>query len=333
MPRAWIDPDFLAVCLFGAVAPLVGLVGLLFRWPAKSHRRALGVAALALGGLGAAAAAGGHPRIAWLAPALLAGVCAASLALGSPRLRRGGAWLLGLLGRPRLPWAVLVAGGPALALGWLSWLDAQAPAWVPGPDYASAHRSVPLEAVRPSPAFTDAGRPLPLYRPAEEADPEALRSADAYAIEAWGLGEHAIRTGPPSQDCNCHGWVFADGRYWVRGEDVPHILRDNGYRVVADPRPGDLIIYGEGGEGQAVSHSGIVRAAGPGGPVLVESKFGKAGRFIHAPDAVRYGASYTYYRSGREGHRLRLSGESPPEARARGQGMGAPGWVAPPLFG
>jgi hypothetical protein len=313
MLPAWITPDLLAVCLFGAVVPLLGLGGLLVRPSAAWQRRALAAAAVVLGGLGAAAAAGGQARGAWPAAALLVGTCGAFLALGSPRLGRAGAWLLGLLRRPGLPWAVLTAVGPALAVGWFVSLDAVVPPWEPGPGYDSAHRSVPLEPVDLPRAFTDAGRPLRLYRPTAAAVLEEARAAEAYVFEAWELGERVIRTAPASPDCDCHGWVFADGRYWVLGEDVPAILRDNGYAVVDDPRPGDLIVY-RAGDGEGVCHSGIVRAVVPGGPVLVESKLGKAGRFIHAPDVARYGSNYAYYRSPRAGHGPRWSTEPGPPA-------------------
>src|SRR4051794_17683708 len=97
-----INPDLLAVCLLGGGAPVLGLAGLLVRRPAAWHRRALVVAVIALGSLGAAAAAGGQPRAAWLAPALLAGLCGLCLALASPGLDRACAWVLGVLRLPRL---------------------------------------------------------------------------------------------------------------------------------------------------------------------------------------------------------------------------------------
>ena len=41
------------------------------------------------------------------------------------------------------------------------------------------------------------------------------------------------RVAPVDPACNCHGWVFTGGRFWVSGEDVPRILEDNGYRRVS----------------------------------------------------------------------------------------------------
>ena len=75
------------------------------------------------------------------------------------------------------------------------------------------------------------------------------------------------------------------------------------------PQAGDLVVYRDGG-GQ-VSHTGIVYSAVPGGLVLVESKWGKGGRFIHPVDAQPYPGPWTYYRADRPGHLLRGLGDEP----------------------
>jgi hypothetical protein len=107
-----------------------------------------------------------------------------------------------------------------------------------------------------------------------------------------------------ASDSNCHGWVFTGGRYWVRGVTVEGILADNGYRKVATPRAGDLAVYRD--SAGAILHTGLVRATLPDRPVLVESKWGAIGAFIHPVDVHPYdGSTCTYHRSPRDGHRLR----------------------------
>ena len=55
-----------------------------------------------------------------------------------------------------------------------------------------------------------------------------------------------------------------------------------------------------------ISHSGLVRSAPRGGPVLIESKWGRLGRYVHQPaDIPLLYSEYTYYRSKRVGHVLR----------------------------
>jgi hypothetical protein len=299
-----IDPDLFAACLCGVLPPLAGLVGLLVRSASPWHQRGVTALALAFGALGAAAAGSGLPRAAWLGPALLASVCGLLRLLGTDLPGRVCAWVLARLRAPRLPWLVLTAVGPALVALWACRLDTQAPPVEPEAAQLPARESEPLVPADVSPLFTDAGQELLLYRPARESTPAELKAAEAQTFAAWGLAERAIRSAPAGQDCNCHGWVFADGSAWVRSEDVPTILQDNAYQHVSDPRPGDLIVYRKAG---AVVHSGVVLTVGPDGRVLVESKFGRVGRFIHEPEAARYG-SYNFYRSDRPGHRLRDAG-------------------------
>ncbi len=88
------------------------------------------------------------------------------------------------------------------------------------------------------------------------------------------------------------------------------ILRENGYRQVSDPRPGDLVVYR--GQGRTVAHTAVVRYVSDGQPVLVESKWGELGVFLHAADKSVYGTAYTFHRSARRGHLLAGVGGSRP---------------------
>jgi hypothetical protein len=112
-----------------------------------------------------------------------------------------------------------------------------------------------------------------------------------------------IRTAGPDPRCNCHGWVFAGGRYWLHGAFVESILHDNGYEPAGHTRPGDVAIFrNSAGE---MMHSGLVRSVGDDGLVLVESKWGQLGRYIHIADEHMYrGLHATYYHTARGGHQL-----------------------------
>jgi hypothetical protein len=82
---------------------------------------------------------------------------------------------------------------------------------------------------------------------------------------------------------------------------------------VEEPKEGDLIVYYEDANLTSILHSGVVRATGRDGFVLIESKWGVAGRFLHAPEAQPYSQHFAYVRSSREGHLL--SGLRPPASQ------------------
>jgi hypothetical protein len=122
--------------------------------------------------------------------------------------------------------------------------------------------------------------------------------------------QRVIETAAKDQRYNCHGWVFTGGRFAVESEDVATILKDNDYQVVQQPSPGDVVVYRD--ERGAVVHTGLVRIAS-GDLVLVESKWGMLGRYLHKlwdqPYAQRF---FEYYHSPRQGHLL--ASVSPREA-------------------
>ena len=157
-------------------------------------------------------------------------------------------------------------------------------------------RLVPVTGVE---ASTDRGLPVPLARPAD-AD-----GADAGAIPRE-LDGRVIVAAEGDRRSNGPGWVFADGRYWVPTECIDAILRDNGYRRVVDPAPGDVVVYRDD-DGRAF-HAGIVKAVGAGGFVLVESKWGHWPVVWHAPDGQEFGDDHEYWHADRPGHALRILG-------------------------
>ena len=319
MRTPWLEPNTFAVFFFGVAVPIVGLLALLTR-PTPRRRLLVLVAALILVVVGAGLALAGQPEGLWAPPVLLALLGGASLAVGSQRLGRVAGGLAGVLRRPGLHAAFLVAAGPALAFGWIQWIDPIIPLWDLPVEITLAHEPVRLRKDVSLQPVTDAGRPVPMYRPADAPpSPERLLEMDTAIVAARELTASVIRTAPGTQDYNCHGWVFGDGRGWIQGAEVEDILRDNGYYAIHDPRPGDVAIYRN--FQRQIAHSAVVRTAAPGGPVLIESKWGKGGRFVSGPDGPPYGADPTYYRSPRRGNRLHGLGSEGPDGPTTAETM------------
>jgi hypothetical protein len=228
---------------------------------------------------------------------------------------------------------VAVVGGLALVAGRLAWPDDPSPPPVaPPPPVAAAQP--PEMLYRPplvwvAAARTDAGRPVRFAAPLTPRPAAELAAAEARVLDGLGLAGRLVRRAPASDGCNCHGWVFAGGRYWVNRADVELILADNGYEPVGTPRPGDLAVYRQAGG--AIAHTAVVRQAG--GRVTVAGKWLWMGVFEHAVADSPYGTDLTYYRSARAGHRvagwdhpsLPVGGPVPasdlPDAAARAPGL------------
>ena len=149
---------------------------------------------------------------------------------------------------------------------------------------------------------TDLGSLLPVFNwvaPPEEYEAFA-ESSDQYFRHRFSL----TRTSPPTSESNCHGWVFLRGKFLIFAEQVESILRENGYRQVAEPSVGDVIIYRDpSGE---ILHSGLVWWVGADGQALIQSKFGISGRYLHAPLDQPYGDRFCYYRADRRRHAVRI---------------------------
>ena len=152
-------------------------------------------------------------------------------------------------------------------------------------------------------AKTDDGDPVPLRAPSDPRDAADARAQDA----ASALPPGVVRTAPADENANCHGWVFANGLYWVGGAAIPEILADNDYSLVSEPRPGDVAVYAD--TLGKVTHTGLVRT---GAPVTVESKWGWRGVYLHPVAGSPYGERVSYYRTARDGHTLAgLPGATP----------------------
>ncbi|MHB8863312.1 MAG: hypothetical protein ACYC6N_12960 [Pirellulaceae bacterium] len=164
--------------------------------------------------------------------------------------------------------------------------------------------------------ITDRGRILPVFRwdVAQEVFNYYASRSDSRLQNSHPA---SIFRAPPDARANCHGWIFTGGAHLLRGREVAALLADNGYQVVDRPEINDLVIYRRtSGE---ILHTGLVRGILDDGTVLVESKWGLEGRYLHRPEDQPYSTLFHYYRSRRAGHRVpfRSSDASSPSNRLR----------------
>jgi hypothetical protein len=261
------------------------------------------VLAALLAAAGGAAFASGLPGWVWQPPLVLAGVWLGFSLCRTPVLEKGALLLAGALRHPRAQAAALLGCAAAL-LCWQSYrLDGDVAADTIDLESELGH-SLGASGLVPhdeEAAQTDAGRAVALFRPrAGWASP----IAEEDYLRKLGLSRKLIQTDATDPTYNCHGWIFAAGRCWVRGETIEQILKDNGYRAVSRPEVGDLAIFRDAAN--AITHSALVRGSGEEGVLLLESKWGQLGRYIHTSSEHLYGHHQcTYYRSTRGSHLLR----------------------------
>ena len=147
-------------------------------------------------------------------------------------------------------------------------------------------------------AMTDKGRAIGLFHFKMHSSSDEM--AQFIGAEQKALDQF-IRLTEPDSMANCHGWVFTGGQYGIRDPEVAGILADNDYAEVAEPREGDLAIYFRGDQ---ISHSGLVRLADKKSPILVESKWGPFGVYLHPVEKHPWPGPCKFYRSARSGHLL-----------------------------
>ncbi len=70
--------------------------------------------------------------------------------------------------------------------------------------------------------------------------------------------------GSSNYACDCHGLTFADGKYWINNDQVPNLLKGDGYEKTKQPAPGDVAIFKANGD---VVHSLTVTAVDDKGKV------------------------------------------------------------------
>jgi hypothetical protein len=310
LPSADLPANLLGACVLGAGGCLLGVLGLL-ALPSSGRRgeRYVLLLALALAGLSGASALLDKPCLLWLPPlAVSAGCLLVQLARlpGCQALASHAGTQAGqavrLLGHPYAQLGLLTATGSLVVAGLL----------LPPTDAIPVHHSARFGGPRSSQrvpnrtlqALTDRDAPIGLLLMAPQEVPGQPEDMEQQFVGELARNHQLINSGPADPGHNCHGWVFTGGRYWVDGSDVPRILRDNGYQPVAHPRAGDLVVYRDSASEEVV-HTAVVRAVTEEGLVLVESKWGQMGRYIHPPDKLRFANPFRYYRSSRQGHLLR----------------------------
>ena len=229
------------------------------------------------------------------------------------RFTRAGRRCAAFLGIPQARWGLALAVALIVSFRAVIVLDGtDAPPFNPPAPPTFVVRDQLRIADRP-PALTDRGQDVALWElPA--ADVPQLAEADLAFLRSFATEARAIRTAEADGHSNCHGWVFAGGRYWVRSEVVDEILHDNGYLEAANPRVGDVVVYRDT-DGK-ILHSGVVRGTSDDGHILVESKWGPLGRFMHLADDQPYPGAPTFYHSRRGGNLIRGVDASPSPVRS-----------------
>ena len=292
------DPSLLPVAIVacGLGLATAGIVTAI--WP----RRARGIsifpaviaAAIALG----VAALGSNLAIVVVLAAIVSFSVIVS-AVRSKRVASAVSIIQSFVQSPRTRWVAIGISGAALSAFGVASIDQSG-------EFDDAQSLAHLELVsRPATkpvayAHTDCGSPIALKVNAEERSPQRLDEIEHNLLQDHHWTDHVIRKLPASDESNCHGWVFAGGRYWLDADDVECILSENGYQPVVQARVGDLVIYRDAA-GQ-IMHSGIVRAVLNDGDSLIESKWCWMGVFLHRVGDSDYGANFTYYRSDRGSH-------------------------------
>jgi hypothetical protein len=290
---------------------LAGLVNAL--WRSQSDRVRVLFAVLACGGLlGALWAWEPSPRLVGRAAALVAVVTVPCLVVRSAWVAAAAARVAGLFRRPAVCWGLIGAAGLCGVIGSVAGYEADETRIAD--EYT---RDMELLAARPPlgvadgvRATTDRGTEVTLKWPTETRPTGEVLSVEHDFLSRFHHRDAVICRSAADEGTNCHGWVFAGGRFWVGGSQVDVILRENGYAEVSDPRPGDLVVYRVGGD--EVAHSAVVRYVTPGMPVLVEGKWGWMGVYLHPVERSAYGTDYLYYRSPRVGHVLAGIGDHHP---------------------
>lgn len=227
-----------------------------------------------------------------------------------------------LLGGHNLQAAGLIALGFGSLLGWGAWQEHAVPEWLESEQEVVADAPPPMRLCDCQ-TVTDLDNPVRLREITDREAATCSLAAQARYLTTTGLSLQVTRTADPTFETNCHGWVFTGGRYWLLSEEVQQILDDNGYESVTTPRAGDLIVYRDSVSNDVV-HTGIVCSVTADGKVLVESKWGKMGRFLHHPEDQKYSTTWQFQRSLRPGHLLRnlpVQGDEPAGEQGAGKSI------------
>jgi hypothetical protein len=318
MPLEHFDRFFVLAAL-GIGLLLVGGLNLLLRGrPWLRAGLSVAVGGTVLAGLVALT----RPELAVRAGCGLFAVLAVIGLLGSGWVARQVTALVNAVRKPSVRWGLVTVAGLLLLVG-------AGIAFERDDEQATADtmRDLDMTVGRPpsqpterAKATGDRGTAIVLKEPISPRDAGTLAEAEFKVLASARLTESVMRRGAASDQTNCHGWVFTGGQYLLSGEDVEVILKENGYWEVTEPHAGDLVVYRQSG---SIAHTGIVRYVSEGQPVLVESKWGVMGVFLHEADKSCYGSEITFYRNARGSHKLVAFGGSPAAPNAPRPGAAA----------
>jgi len=284
-----------AVSCVGAGGSVLALAGIWVEMhlERRAKRTLSGMLCLCLG-VSAAILWAIHQPVGIVGPVLVLEV--ASLAAYALHTDFGRRWANRMF-EPLTIWTLLLVVSPVFALAYARHINR--------PDALSVLLAAPDPSIRKEPtdprAVTDLGRDIDLFHYGSVHSLEPLEQA---VLELAGFTYEVIRIKGPSDDSNCHGWVFTGGSFCVASEQVDTILADNGYQPVEQAQGGDLVIYQD--DSGLAAHSGVVRFVREDGMTLVESKWGPLGVFLHTPEMQPFGHQFGFWRSHRPGHRLHL---------------------------
>jgi hypothetical protein len=242
------------------------------------------------------------------------------LLLSSRRLVTGLAGFVSSLQKPPVRFGLLTIAGVGVIVGSIVVFDKQdeKAASETLNDLESFSKRTTTIDIEQQKAWTDHGTQIVLKEPSLVRDGPDLSSSEQKLLQSVNSNDQLIRRGPASDRTNCHGWVFTGGRFILSPDDVELILKENGYEEIQEPHPGDVIIYRRAG---VIAHSGVIRYVTEGQPVLIESKWGALGLFLHPADKAIYGSEYTFHRSHRSGHLLAgVGGPTPVPGTGTGTG-------------
>jgi hypothetical protein len=157
-------------------------------------------------------------------------------------------------------------------------------------------------------AATNDEQPILVYAPvADESLLGVLEERERVVVDS--LIGRVLRTSEVDARYNCFGWVFTDGLGWLSSKSVADILEKHNYQTTDCPIPGDVVVYSQQ---DCITHVGLVRLV-TGGQVVVESKWGPYGRFLHLPKDQPFPGEILYYRSARSSHEVRIVSPGTPE--------------------
>jgi hypothetical protein len=309
MAPEYVD-RFVALVFAGGglfVAGLINLFGSMLGDRIRLTLTAL-VCAVAIGG--GAAWSGGDWTVTRLIAAVVVGGMLIGLVLGSGLLPSVARTFGSIVTRSSVRWGLLTVAGLAVVASASAVYDFEDAAQVyrdtdamlgEFDDPAKLH--IP---VTPNRLTTDQGTAVELTECPNPRPASDLVRMERQSIRKSGHADFIMRLHPADDRSNCFGWVFTGGQYYIDGRQVDRILEENSYQAVADPKPGDLVVYRWQG---LPTHMAIVRYVSEGQPVLIEGKWGWEGVYLHPVTKSNFGNDFTYYRSPRGGHLLRQSAD------------------------